>query len=287
MSNPLLTRGFSEPAGTTATLERPVGTAGYAPLPTPELPTYPGGPMAADVGGRAMTYGGTASVAALMLCAIGATGYFGWQSVVVTRSEPLLEGGKAIVSTSLTNGGWLIGSVIIGLILGIGTAFVPKAARFTALPYAAAQGYMLGAISHLYDSQSSGIAVQAFVATVGVTLVMLLLYGLRILRATPKMVKGIIAATFGVMAIYLVSFLGSLFSPGFSLLGGSGALGIAISLVIVGIAAFNLILDFDLIERGVKEKFPAYMEWYAAFGLMVTLIWLYLELLRLLSKLRD
>jgi uncharacterized YccA/Bax inhibitor family protein len=121
-----------------------------------------------------------------------------------------------------------------------------------------------------------------------VFLAMLVLYGLRILRATPKFVKGVMAATFGILALYLGSFVFGLITGNrVSFLYDATPLGIGISVVIVIVAALNLILDFDFIERGSKNQLPAYMDWYAAFGLVVTLIWLYLEMLRLLAKLRS
>jgi uncharacterized YccA/Bax inhibitor family protein len=136
--------------------------------------------------------------------------------------------------------------------------------------------------------QFDGIVAQAILATFGVFLAMLVLYGLRILRATPRFVKGVIGATFGIMFLYLGSLIFSLFtgsSPSF--LTSASPLSIGISVVIVIVAALNLILDFDFIEKGAQRGLPAYMDWYAALGLMLTLVWLYLEMLRLLSKLRQ
>jgi uncharacterized YccA/Bax inhibitor family protein len=139
----------------------------------------------------------------------------------------------------------------------------------------------------MYEVQFDGIVVQAILATAGVFFMMLILYGLRILRATPRFVKGVIAATFGIMALYLVGFLFSLFGSGFSFWNDASLLGIGISVVICIVAALNLILDFDFIEKGVAAKAPAYMDWYAGFGLVVTLVWLYLEMLRLLARIRQ
>ena len=147
---------------------------------------------------------------------------------------------------------------------------------------------LLGMISHLYDAQFNGIVLQAIVATFGVFLAMLALYGLRILRVTPRFVKGVIAATFGVVVLYVGAWLFSLFTDStVSFLHDATPLGIGISVVVVVIAALNLVLDFDFIERGSQNQLPAYMDWYAAFGLVVTLVWLYLEMLRLLAKLRE
>ena len=293
MSNPMFKNATF--GGGTATLDRPVAGAEpvYQSYPVPgDAPqggTAPGGypPAQTPHAGRSMTFGGTASVAFLMLAVGAVAGWWGWTQVTTTPA-PTLDRPDA-VSVAIANSGFLWGSLIIGFILAIGTAFVPKAARFTALPYSIAQGIVLGYISHIYDSQTQGIAIQAALATIGVFGVMLALYGLRVLRATPKLVKGVIAATFGIVAMYAVGWIASMFGAGDTLRfwENSGPLGIGISLIIVGVAAFNLILDFDLIERGVKSQAPAYMEWYGAFALMMTLVWLYLEMLRLLSKLRD
>ena len=150
--------------------------------------------------------------------------------------------------------GLLWGTLIIAFVLAIATAFMPKTARFTSLPYALFEGVVLGMISRMYEVQFDGIVVQAILATAGVFLMMLVLYGLRILRATPRFVKGVIAATFGIMVLYLVGFIFSLFGSGFSFWNDASLLGIGISVVICIVAALNLILDFDFIEKGVAAK---------------------------------
>ena len=193
---------------------------------------------------------------------------------------------------------WAIGGAIGGFILALITIFKPKASPVTAPLYAIAEGLFLGAISAVYESAYgspngqagafSGIVIQAVGLTLGVLATMLVLYGTRVIKVTEKLRAGVIAATGAVFLFYLVSIVVNLIAPGtFTLLHDNGPLGIGISLVIVGIAAFNLLLDFDLIERGVQSRAPKYMEWYAGFALLVTLVWLYLEILRLLSKLRS
>ncbi|MEO0476566.1 MAG: Bax inhibitor-1/YccA family protein [Planctomycetota bacterium] len=192
---------------------------------------------------------------------------------------------------------WVFGGMIGGLVLALITIFKPQASPVTAPLYAAAEGLFLGAISAIYeasfgsvegtDPMFSGIVVQAVALTMAVTFVMLTLYGTRVIRVTEKLRAGIIAATAAVFLVYLVSFLLSFAGIQIPYLHSNGPIGIGISLVIVGIAAFNLLLDFDLIERGVQGGAPKYMEWYAGFALLVTLVWLYLEILRLLSKLRS
>ena len=192
---------------------------------------------------------------------------------------------------------WVIGGLIGGLVLALVTIFKPQASPVSAPLYAAAEGLFLGAISAMYEASFgsangqagpfSGIVVQAIALTLAVTLVMLALYGTRVIRVTEKLRAGVIAATGAVFLVYLASFVLGFFGVAIPYLHSSGPIGIGISLVIVGIAAFNLLLDFDLIERGVQGGAPKYMEWYAGFALLVTLVWLYLEILRLLSKLRS
>jgi len=221
---------------------------------------------------------------ALMLVAVGAGAWFGWSKVQVTSAvDPL---GRLVSSASLDQPGWLIGGLIVAVVLSLLTVFKPNVARFTALPYALAEGVALGVISHLYDVQSRGIALQAVIATCGVFATMLLLYGLRVLRATPAFVKGVVAATVGVAAIYLVAIVARMFGADLGIFDSTSGLSILFSVVVVGIAAFNLILDFDFIERGTAEGLPKHMEWYGAFGLVLTIVWLYLEIIRLLSKLQ-
>ena len=235
--------------------------------------------------GRTMSYGGTASAAGLMLVGLVIGAVLGWGRVVETTVVDAT--GARFTSTAFNGPGWVIAAAIVAFVIAIGTAFRPLMARFTWLPYSLAEGYVLGAISHLYDSQTRGVAVQAVIATCAVFLAMLALYGLRILRATPRFTKGVIAATFGVGALYLVGFIVSLFNrSALTFFNSPSPLSIGFSLVIVVIASLNLIIDFDVIERGVKSGAPAAYEWFGAFGLILTLVWLYLEMLRLLSKLQ-
>jgi uncharacterized YccA/Bax inhibitor family protein len=148
------------------------------------------------------------------------------------------------------------------------------------------EGLALGGISALLEQAYPGIAIQSLGLTLGVTVVMLVLYTSGTLRATPKFTMGVIAATGGIFVVYLVDMVLRIFGRQVPLLNGSGPWGIGISLVIVIIAALNLILDFDFVETGVRAGAPKYMEWYGAFGIMVTLVWMYLEILRLLGKIR-
>ena len=165
------------------------------------------------------------------------------------------------------------------------TSFKPNVARITAPIYSLVEGVFLGAISHVYNARWNGIVLQAVLGTSAVFGVMLALHAFRILKVTDRMRRMVIGATMGVAAIYLVGMVLRLFGSRIGFLSDATPMGIGFSVLVVGLAAFNLSLDFDLMERFERAAAPKKLEWYAAFGLMVTLVWLYLEILRLLSKL--
>jgi len=181
----------------------------------------------------------------------------------------------------------LYGGLIGGLIFCMVGLFKPATTPFTAPLYAVLEGLCLGALSQVIDRRFPGIALNAMLLTFGVLGIMLLLYTTRTIRVTSGLVKGIMAATLAVMLVYVVDIVLNIFGAHVPLLNESGPLGIGISLVIVGIAAFNLLIDFATVEESVNRGAPKYMEWYCGMALLVTLVWLYLELLRLLSKLRG
>jgi len=159
----------------------------------------------------------------------------------------------------------------------------------TAPLYALLEGMALGGISAIYEMRYNGhgIAIQAVSLTFGTLLVLLMAYRSGLIKVTQKFRLGVVAATGGIMFFYLAEMLLSFFGVRFLTVNGSGPIGIVFSLIVVGVAALNLVLDFDFIEQGVSGGAPKYMEWYGAFGIMVTLVWLYLEMLRLLSKMRS
>ncbi len=181
--------------------------------------------------------------------------------------------------------GWLIGGAIGGLVLSLITSFKPAWSPVTASLYALAEGLFLGAISAMYERQFHGIVLQALLLTGGTALALLAAYSMRLIRATENFKLGIFAATGGIALVYLTTMVLGMFGIQVPYIHDSGMIGIGFSLVVVVIAALNLVLDFDFIENGCEHGAPKYMEWFAAFGLMVTLVWLYIEMLRLLSKL--
>jgi uncharacterized YccA/Bax inhibitor family protein len=185
-------------------------------------------------------------------------------------------------------------SLIGGFVVAMITIFKPTAAPYTAPLYAALQGLLLGAISRYYDAayaikfpQYGGIVLQAVMLTAGTLFVMLAAYATGLVRVTERLKAGIITATGALFLFYLVTWVLRIFGVMPPLIFSATPLGIGFSLFVVGLAAFNLLLDFDFIQKAAYAGAPKYMEWYGAFGLMVTLIWLYLEILRLLAKLSD
>ncbi|ASN06688.1 Bax inhibitor-1/YccA family protein [Virgibacillus necropolis] len=224
-------------------------------------------------GASSMTFQGTVNRTMIMFLVLFISASYVWNLY--------FNGNGSAVS------GLLILGLIVGFILALITIFVPKVAPFTSIPYALAEGLVIGGISAVYESQFSGITVQAAMLTFGVLLVMLLAFKTRLIKVTKKFRLGVICATGAIFLAYLATFIMRLFGIGDVLyLHNSGPIGILISVGIVIVAALNLVLDFDFIEKGTKRNAPKYMEWYGAFGLMVTLVWLYLEILRLIAKLR-
>lgn len=180
----------------------------------------------------------------------------------------------------------MIGS-IGGLICALVTAFVPRYASITGPLYAAFEGCFLGGISAFFEKMYPGLPIQAVALTLGTLTTMLLVYRLGIVKVNQRLRLGIVSATGGIALLYFFSMIASFFGMPFSLLHGTSLLSIGFSFLVVGVAAFNLLLDFDFIEQAERFNAPKYMEWYSAFALMVTLIWLYIEIIHLLAKLRD
>lgn len=224
-------------------------------------------------GYQTMTVNGAITATGVLLALLVAGGTFGWLSVKVT--------GLAVEIP-----GWLMVPLFAAIGLAIATIVRPQWARFTAPAYAVLEGIAVGAISKLYEVTYDGIVLNAVAATVGVLGVMLFLHATRIIKVTDRFRMVVVAATGAIALVYIFDLLLGFFGAGVPFIHETGGIGIAISVGVVVVAALNLSLDFDFIERGVRAGAPKTTEWYAAFGLLVTLVWLYLEMLRLLSKLQ-
>ncbi len=231
-----------------------------------------------------MTVNGVISATATLFVLLLASAAFGWIQTGAPE-EVLLADGSTGYNNSIPTLAW--GGLIVGVGLTFLLMFKPHLAKFIAPVYAIAEGFFVGAISRAYENLFDGLVVQAAGMTLVVFAVMLVLYRTRIIKVTERFRKIVIAATIGVMVFYGISFLISLFGGSVSFLSSPSLLGIGFSVLVAGLAAFNLALDFDFIERGSEQGLDKHFEWYAAFGLLVTIIWLYLELLRLLAKLRE
>ncbi|OWY22397.1 hypothetical protein C7N43_09480 [Sphingobacteriales bacterium UPWRP_1] len=180
---------------------------------------------------------------------------------------------------------FLIGGAIGGFVVAMVTIFKKEWAPYTAPLYALLEGLCLGAISALFEAEMAGIVFQAILLTLGVFATMLFVYKSGYIQVTDNFRMGLVAATGGIALIYLATIVLGFFGIHIPYIHESGLIGIGFSLFVVVIAALNLVLDFDFIEQGASRNLPGYMEWYASFGLLVTLVWLYLEILRLLAKL--
>jgi uncharacterized YccA/Bax inhibitor family protein len=224
--------------------------------------------------GNAMTLNGTVQKTSLLLIGLIATASITWRRSMLSE-EPW----------NLYIYFWvgLLGGGVVGFI----TMFKKEWSPVTVPLYCVLEGLFLGILSAIYEQRFSGIVFQALLLTFGTLASLLLAYKSGLIKATENFKLGVTAATGAIMMVYLVSLAMSFFGSGIPFIHEGGIYGILFSLFVVVIAAFNLVLDFDFIENGVKQKAPKYMEWYGAFGLLVTLIWLYLEILHLLAKARS
>ena len=222
----------------------------------------------------AMSLNGTVNKTAFLLVLVLATSMFTWSKAYAGAGAGLMP--------------WVWGGAIGGLVLALVTVFKKQWAPVTAPLYAAVEGLFIGAISAVFEQRFPGIVIQAVGLTFGTMAALLVAYRSGLIKATENFKLGVVAATGGIALLYLVNIgMGLLGFEGMGFIHDSGWMGIGFSAVVVVVAALNLVLDFDFIEQGVEQGAPKYMEWYAAFGLLVTLVWLYLEILRLLSKLQS
>lgn len=272
MSNPVLNERVLRQASNTWAPPEPT---------TDHFPPVHDGPSSPYVR-ETMTVNGVISATASLFVLLLVSAAFGWFQTETVQFD---DGTSAVAGIPAL--AW------VGLVVGIALTFFlmwkPQFARIVAPIYALAEGFFVGAISKAYNTYYDGIVVQAAGATIAVFAVMLVLYRTRIIKVTERFRKIVVTATIGVMLFYGVSLLIRLFAgaDSVSFLRSPSLLGIAFSIFVAGLAAFNLALDFDFIERGTQQGLDKKYEWYAAFGLLVTIIWLYLELLRLLAKLRE
>lgn len=225
----------------------------------------------AGQGGQTMTIMGTVNKTALSLLLLMTTALYTWNLPV---GDP-----KA--------GGLMTLGFIGGFILGLITAFKHTLAKYTVPLYALLQGLALGGLSRIFETMYPGIVNQAVMLTFGTLGSLLLAYKSGLIKATENFKLGVFAATGGIAFVYLISWILGIFNITVPLINSNSNMGILFSVGVVIIAALNLVLDFDFIEEAAENGAPSYMEWYGAFGLLVTLIWLYLEILRLLAKLSS
>ena len=217
-----------------------------------------------NISGEVMTLDGTVNKTGILLALCVGGAYFGWNSP-----------------------GLVMPAILIGFVIAIFTIFRPKNSRYTAPAYAAIEGVALGGITMIFEAQYPGIGIQAIGLTFGILASLLFCYKSGIIKPTENFRLMIFAGTMGIFILYLVSFIMSFFGNSIGFIHSNGLFGIGFSLFVVAIASLNLVLDFDFIEEGAEKGMPKYLEWYGAFSLMVTLIWLYLEILRLLAKIRS
>ncbi|HYX05296.1 MAG TPA: Bax inhibitor-1/YccA family protein [Bacteroidales bacterium] len=229
-------------------------------------------------GEEVMTVQGTVNKIFLMLLLVLAGAIYTWK--IVFGAVDLQTGSQQVTI-------WLAVGGIGGFIAALVTIFKKSFAPYSGPVYAVLEGLLLGGLSAMLEAQFPGVVVQAVALTFGTLFTLLFLYKSGLIKVTQKFKIGIIAATGGIFLVYLISFILQLFGVHVGFMYNNSAISIGFSIIVVIIAALNLVLDFDFIEQGAAAGAPKYMEWYAAFGLMVTLIWLYIEILRLLSKIAS
>ena len=227
-------------------------------------------------GAGTMSLNGTVNRTGLLLLLAVLTAAFAWNHALTVDGE--LAAGARL---------YLWGGMLGGFVLAMVTVFKKNWAPVSAPLYALAEGLFLGTISAIYEARFQGIVFQAVLLTFGTLFALLFAYRSGLVRATENFKLGVVAATGGIALVYLATIVLGFFDISIPFIHESGLVGIGFSLFVVVVAALNLVLDFDFIESGVAAGAPKYMEWYGAFGLMVTLVWLYIEFLRLLSKLQS
>jgi uncharacterized YccA/Bax inhibitor family protein len=222
-------------------------------------------------GANVMTVQGTVNKTSILLLLVVLSASYTWSLYFKGEGDLLMP--------------WTFGGAIGGFVIGLVTTFKKDWSPVTAPLYALCEGLFIGGLSSIMEARFPGIVLEAVMLTFGTLAALLAAYKTGLIVASDKFKRGIVAATGGICLVYLATMVLGFFHVQVPFIYGSGALGIGFSLVVVVIAALNLVIDFDFIEQGAQYGVPKYLEWYAAFGLLVTLVWLYLEILRLLSKL--
>ena len=221
---------------------------------------------------RTMTVQGTINKIALLLALVIGGAAFTWSKVM-----------NGIETGVVSVNGWMVGGSIAAFVLAMVISFKKEWAPFLSPVYAVCEGLFVGSVSAYFEAMYPGLVMRAVLLTFSVLFALLFLYKMRLVKVTQRFRSILMGATMGIALAYLISFILRLFGVNMSFMFGGGSLGVIISVIVVAIAALNLVLDFDFIEQGSESSLPAYFEWYGAFGLMVTLIWLYIEILRLLA----
>ncbi len=274
MSNPVLNERSLKAAGGWAAPQPGTAAGEYYP-PIDDGPVSAWRPGAMTIKGAISA---TATLFALLLVAAGV----GW-----SQTDSMTYDAQGNAQVGFPALAWV--GVIVGFVAVIALYFKPTLAKFLGPVYALAQGFFVGALSKMYETYYDGIVVQAAGATIAVFAVMLVLYRTNIIKVTDRFRRIVVGATLGVAVFYGVSLLIRLIAgpDAVSFLSSPSLLGIGFSVLVAGLAAMNLALDFDFIERGAQQGLDKRFEWFAAVGLLVTIVWLYLEILRLLAKLRE
>lgn len=232
----------------------------------------------AHSGSESMTLQGTVNKSFFLVALVIMSAALTWTQVFPSGWS---QGAQPTVSF------WYLPAVIGSMVLALIIIFKKNTAPFLAPAYAILEGVLMGVVSALFEYRYPGIVFQAVLGTAAVFLSLLVVYKSGLIKVTDNFRLGVAAATGGIFLIYMIGFVMSFFGSQIPMIHEGGTVGILFSLVVIGVASMNLVLDFDFIENASDKGLPKYMEWYAAFGLLITLVWLYLEILRLLSKTRD
>ncbi|MCU1603637.1 MAG: conserved rane protein of unknown function [Modestobacter sp.] len=267
-NNPAFSRGF--PAA---------GNGQFASWGAGPQQTYGGAPTQHDPYAAPSPYAATGTTYLTMDDVVTKTGITFLVTVLAAAATWAMPGNAAW--------GLALPAMLVAFVLAMVISFKQIANPGATLAYAALEGIAVGAISEAFNSIYNGIVMQAVIGTFGVFAGMLVVYKTGAIRVTPKLTRWVVGALFGVLALVVVNLIASFFTPGGLGLRDGGPLAIIFSLVVIGVAAFSLLLDFDMADEAIRRGAPAKFAWYIAFGLLVTVVWLYLEILRLLSYFRD